>query len=64
MKTILTHSGPGPDLQPSRAAPASRPEAPDAVSGRVWLLDPSRIGHLPACLRALGVPAAQEREEG
>ena len=64
MKTIPTNSGPNLDLQPSRAAPASRPEAPDAASGRVWLLDPSRIGHLPACLRALGVPAAQERGEG
>jgi len=32
MKTIPTDSGPNPDLQPPRAAPASRPEAPDAAA--------------------------------
>ncbi|MFO8004036.1 hypothetical protein [Thioalkalivibrio sp.] len=62
MKAVPSSSGPDPDLDGPSVSEA--PEgAPDAAQGRVWLLDPSRIGHLPACLRALGVSMAHEGRE-
>ena len=48
-----------PEFHQSPASEASgRPT--DASTGAVWLLEPSRIGHLPACLRALGVALGQD----
>ncbi|TVP88251.1 MAG: hypothetical protein EA347_06270 [Thioalkalivibrio sp.] len=63
MKTIPPVSGPDPDLQRPSAAQAPGPAAPGHATGSVWLLDPSRIGHLPACLRALGVAVGHEGRE-
>jgi hypothetical protein len=62
MNAVPSSSGPDPDLDGRSVSEASGP-APDAAHGRVWLLDPSRIGHLSACLRALGVSVVHERRE-
>jgi len=59
MNAIPTVSGDDRDLQKPSASEASG-RASDAATGSVWFLEPSRIGHLPACLRALGVSAGQE----
>ena len=39
------------------------PPADDLAQGSVWLLDPPRIGHLTACLRALGLASVHEGRE-
>ncbi len=62
MNAVPRLSGSDPDLNQAPVSEASEP-APIAAHGRVWLLDPSRIGHLPACLRALGVSVVHERRE-
>jgi hypothetical protein len=62
MNAVRSLSGSDPDLNRPSVSEAPKP-APDAVAGTVWLLDPSRIGHLPACLRALGVSVVHERRE-
>jgi hypothetical protein len=63
MNAVPTLSGPDPDINGPSVAEAPGP-APDAANGSVWLLDPSRIGHLPACLRALGLrPMHAGRED-
>ena len=53
MKDFPAVPGPDPDF-PNRSDSEHPRPAPAAAVGSVWLLDPSRIGHLPACLRALG----------
>jgi hypothetical protein len=62
MNAVPSLSGPGPDLDGPSVAEAPGP-APDVANGSVWLLDPSRIGHLPPCLRALGVSVVHEGRE-
>jgi hypothetical protein len=62
MNAVRSLSGSDPDLNRPSVSEAPKP-APDAATGTVWLLDPSRIGHLPACLRALGVSVVHERRE-
>jgi len=62
MNAVPSLSGPDPDLDGPSVSEAPEP-APDAAHGSVWLLDPSRIGHLPACLRALGVSVVHEGRE-
>jgi len=62
MNTISTVSGDDRDLQKPSASEASG-QAIGLATGSVWLLQPSRIGHLPACLRALGVSVVQEEME-
>jgi hypothetical protein len=62
MNAVPSLSGSDPDLNGPSVSEAPEP-APDAAHGSVWLLDPSRIGHLPACLRALGVSVVHERRE-
>jgi hypothetical protein len=37
--------------------------SPDSAHGSVWLLDPLRVGHLTACLRALGVSMIHARHD-
>ena len=62
MNAVPSLSGSAPDLDGSFVSQAPEP-APDAAHGSVWLLDSSRIGHLSACLRALGVSVVHERRE-
>ena len=62
MNAVPSLSVSDPDLNQASVSEAPGP-APDAANGSVWLLDPSRIGHLPACLRALGVSVVHERRE-
>jgi len=62
MNTIPTVSGDNRDLQKPSTSEASG-RAIDLATGSVWLLQPSRIGHLPACLRALGVSVVPEEAE-
>jgi len=62
MNAVPNLSGSPLDLDGPSVSEAHEP-APDAAHGRVWLLDPSRIGHLPACLRALGVSVVHEGRE-
>ena len=62
MNAVPSLSGPDPNINGPSVAEAPGP-APDAANGSVWLLDPSRIGHLPACLRALGVSVVHEGRE-
>jgi len=62
MNAVPSLSVSDPDLNQASVSEAPGP-APDAANGSVWLLDPSRIGHLPACLRALGVSVVHEGRE-
>jgi hypothetical protein len=62
MNAVPSLSGADPDLDGPSVSKAPEP-ATDAANGSVWLLDPSRIGHLPACLRALGVSVVHEGRE-
>ena len=62
MNVIPSAPGRNPDLhEPPGSEASERPT--DAATGAVWLLEPSRIGHLPACLRALGFALGQEGRE-
>jgi len=62
MKAFPTVPGHDPDFANRSDSERLRP-SPAAAAGCVWLLDPSRIGHLPACLRALGLRPMHARRE-
>jgi len=62
MNAVPDFSGPGPSRRGQSVFPTPRLSS-NAVQGSVWLLDPHRIGHLTACLRALGVSITQPGRE-
>lgn len=63
MKAFPVLPGHDPEF-PNRSDSEYPRPALDSAIGCVWLLDPSQIGHLHACLRALGVrPVHVARED-